>query len=83
MTKYKNTVHGKCEGFKLNSYDATYDRAVFEVVETEETLEITEVNSGMIFLIRKNKNRNRSRSRSRSRREIMNDISENTNRCSE
>ena len=44
----------KIEGYKLNGYDATYRKAVFNVNERgneNRVLEITEVNSGTTFLL--------------------------------
>lgn len=49
------------EGYKLNGYDATYERATFSIVtryEDEHKLicEVTELNSGITFIYEVKKN---------------------------
>lgn len=45
----------KASGYKLNGYDATYEKALFDVRNKSNghnhILEITELNSGITFLV--------------------------------
>ena len=42
----------KCEGYKISGYDATYKKTTFNVCEKgERVLEITDVDSGITFLV--------------------------------
>lgn len=45
----------KVEGYKINNYNATFDRATFEIRERykdskSRVLEITDINSGQAFI---------------------------------
>lgn len=39
------------EGYILKSYDATYERTMFEVFEHDDVLEVEDLNSGMRFIV--------------------------------
>ena len=42
----------KCEGYKISGYDATYRKALFNVCERgNRVLEITDLDSGITFLV--------------------------------
>lgn len=42
----------KIEGYKLSGYDATYRKAVFNVVERKNrVLEVTDAESGQVFIL--------------------------------
>lgn len=41
----------KFKGYRLNGYDLTYKESIFNVIEKNGVLEITDVESGTTFLI--------------------------------
>ena len=41
----------KVNGYKLNGYNATYEKTLFNVVQSGDMLEVTDINSGVTFLL--------------------------------
>ena len=42
----------KCKGYKFSEYDATYKKATFNIIERSEgVLEVTDIESGIMFLL--------------------------------
>lgn len=69
----------KLEGYKLNGYDATYNKAVFEVAERGTTsknrvLEITELESGITFLLELDSASGKNRRTSKWRKEEVSEF---------